>query len=86
MKNHKNTFEENTIYVDETSMLDIELAHKLLDAVHTNTKLIFIGDTKQLPSVGPGNVFHDLIQSNVFNTVKLHQIMRQAKDSNIIKL
>lgn len=72
--------------IDEASMIDISLASSLFAALPLSCQVILVGDENQLPSVGPGNVFHDLIQSNVFNTVKLHQIMRQAKDSNIIKL
>ena len=72
--------------IDEASMIDISLAASLFAALPLSCQVILVGDENQLPSVGPGNVFHDLIQSKVFNTVKLYQIMRQAKDSNIIKL
>lgn len=72
--------------IDESSMIDISLAASLFAALPLSCQIIMVGDENQLPSVGPGNVFHDLIASNLFNTVKLFQIMRQAKDSNIIKL
>lgn len=72
--------------IDESSMIDINLAATLLSAIPLKSQIIFVGDENQLPSVGPGNVFHDFIASNLFETVKLHEIMRQAKDSNIIKL
>ena len=72
--------------IDESSMIDINLASTLLSAIPLKSQIIFVGDENQLPSVGPGNVFHDFIASNLFETVKLHEIMRQAKDSNIIKL
>ena len=72
--------------IDESSMIDINLASTLLSALPLNSQVIFVGDENQLPSVGPGNVFHDFIASNLFETVKLYEVMRQAKDSNIIKL
>ena len=72
--------------IDESSMIDINLASTLLSALPLSSQVIFVGDENQLPSVGPGNVFHDFIASNLFETVKLHEVMRQAKDSNIIKL
>lgn len=85
LKNHNSPFEENTIFVDETSMLDIELANKLLDAVDINTKLLFIGDTKQLPSVGPGKVLKDLIDSKIPIVVTLNVVKRQGEYSGIIR-
>lgn len=72
--------------IDESSMIDISLAASLFKALPLSTRIILVGDENQLPSVGPGNVFHDLIASNLFTTVKLFEIMRQAKDSNIVKL
>lgn len=72
--------------IDEASMIDINLAASLFRALPLGTQLILVGDENQLPSVGPGNVFHDLIASNLFETIKLYEIMRQAKDSNIIRL
>lgn len=72
--------------IDEASMIDINLAASLFRALPLSTQMILVGDENQLPSVGPGNVFHDLIASNLFETIKLYEIMRQAKNSNIIKL
>lgn len=72
--------------IDESSMIDISLAASLFKALPLSTRIILVGDENQLPSVGPGNVFHDFIASNLFTTVKLFEIMRQAKDSNIVKL
>lgn len=72
--------------VDETSMIDINLASSMFKALPLKSQIILVGDENQLPSVGPGNVFHDLIASNLFTTVKLYEVMRQAADSNIIKL
>jgi exodeoxyribonuclease V alpha subunit len=82
--NSSNPFDEDIIIVDETSMLDIMLAKHLLSAIKYGAKVIFIGDTKQLPSVGPGNVLKDLINSNKVNTVTLNVPKRQTSQSGII--
>ncbi|MDE7263957.1 MAG: ATP-dependent RecD-like DNA helicase [Anaeroplasmataceae bacterium] len=74
------------VIIDESSMIDINLAASLFKAIPLSARVILVGDENQLPSVGPGNVFHDLIASNLFATVKLFEIMRQARDSNIVKL
>lgn len=84
--NEKSQLYASLYIIDESSMIDINLASTLLSALPSSSQVIFVGDENQLPSVGPGNVFHDFIASNLFETVKLHEIMRQAKDSNIIKL
>ncbi|MDE6583836.1 MAG: ATP-dependent RecD-like DNA helicase, partial [Anaeroplasmataceae bacterium] len=65
---------------------DITLAASLFKALPLSCRVILVGDENELPSVVPGNVFHDLIASNLFTTVKLFEIMRQAQDSNIVKL
>lgn len=72
------------LIVDETSMLDISLAASLLKAVPDNCQLIFIGDADQLPSVGAGNVLHDLLSCEKINHYKLTKIFRQAQESSII--
>lgn len=72
------------LIVDETSMLDISLASALLKAVPDNCQLIFIGDADQLPSVGAGNVLHDLLSCEKINHYKLTKIFRQAQESSII--
>ncbi len=72
--------------IDEASMIDINLAASLFKAIPLSARVILVGDENQLPSVGPGNVFHDVIASDLFTTVKLFEIMRQAKDSNIVNL
>lgn len=77
---------QKLIIVDESSMLDIFLAYKLLQAVKDDAKVIFVGDVDQLPSVGPGQVLSDMITSNQIKTVRLDEIHRQAKDSNIVEL
>lgn len=72
------------VIIDEFSMVDIELASRLLNALSLDVKIIFVGDKDQLPSVGPGNVLDDLIESNVIKTIKLTQIHRQKTNSSII--
>jgi len=80
----KNPVDADVIIVDETSMVDIMLINSLLKAVKPGTKLIFSGDADQLPSVGAGNVLHDMIKSGVVATVKLEKIFRQAEESLIV--
>lgn len=84
---HKNASDPiiaDLIVVDEASMLDIELASIFLNAVQSGTLVLFIGDINQLPSVGPGDVLHDLIGSGVIPTVQLTEVYRQGKESPII--
>ena len=72
------------IIVDESSMLDALLTHYLLKAVPGQATLILVGDVDQLPSVGPGNVLRDLIDCGRFPVVRLNEIFRQARESQII--
>ena len=72
------------VIVDEMSMVDMFLMNYLLQSVYLGTKLILVGDSDQLSSVGPGNVLKDIINSEVINTVKLDKIFRQAAKSKII--
>ncbi len=72
------------IIIDEMSMVDIYLAHALLMAVPVGTRLIMVGDVNQLPSVGPGSVLKDIIDSGQFPVVRLTKIFRQATESDII--
>ncbi|MBU0997177.1 MAG: ATP-dependent RecD-like DNA helicase [Firmicutes bacterium] len=74
------------IIIDEASMLDVVLANHLFESIRSNTKVVIVGDDNQLPSVGPGQVLADLIESDMFNVVKLSKIHRQANDSSIISL
>ncbi|KOF57042.1 MULTISPECIES: SF1B family DNA helicase RecD2 [Clostridium] len=74
----------DVIIIDEASMIDIMLMHSLLKAIGLGTRLIIVGDVDQLPSVGPGNVLRDLIESNCVKVFKLKEIFRQAKESMII--
>jgi len=72
------------IIIDETSMVDILLMNSLLKAIVPGTRLILVGDVDQLPSVGPGNVLKDIIESGVVKVVKLTEIFRQAQESMIV--
>jgi len=72
------------IVIDETSMLDILLMHYLLKAIPDHATLVLVGDADQLPSVGPGNVLHDIIESGTVPVVRLTEIFRQAQQSRII--
>lgn len=84
---HKNAADPiiaDLIVVDEASMLDIELASIFLSAVQSGTLVLFIGDINQLPSVGPGDVLHDLIDSECIPTVQLSTVYRQGSQSPII--
>ncbi len=91
---HSNTFSVNEnnplnghlLIVDEFSMVDNYLMHQLLRASENLGQIIFIGDEDQLPSVGPGNVLKDLIDSDLINMIRLTKIYRQSEKSNIIKL
>ena len=74
----------DVIIVDEVSMVDIFLMNYLLQAIYKGTKLALVGDSNQLPSVGPGNVLKDIIQSERLTTITLNKIFRQAAKSKII--
>lgn len=83
-KNADNPLEADAIIIDEMSMVDMHLFSSLLKAVLPGTHLILVGDSSQLPSVGPGQVLHDLIESGEFTTITLQKIFRQAKQSDIV--
>ena len=83
-RNEQNPLETDVIIIDEMSMVDISLMYALLKAILAGTRLILVGDVNQLPSVGPGAVLKDIIESGQFNTVKLNKIFRQASTSDII--
>lgn len=74
------------VIVDEFSMVDASLCARLLSALEDNTRLVIVGDSDQLPSVGPGNVLNDLIKSKEITTVYLSKIHRQTENSSIIDL
>lgn len=83
-RNDQNPLETDVIIIDEMSMVDISLMNALLKAVLSGTRLILVGDVNQLPSVGPGCVLRDIIDSGCFHTVMLTKIFRQASTSDII--
>ena len=83
-RNEQNPLETDVIIIDEMSMVDITLMHNLLKAVVAGTRLILVGDVNQLPSVGPGCVLKDIIDSHACNAVRLNRIFRQASESDII--
>ncbi|MCR5352717.1 MAG: ATP-dependent RecD-like DNA helicase [Clostridiales bacterium] len=83
-RNEDNPLDYGAVIVDEASMIDIFLFTALLKALKPGTRLILIGDVDQLPPVGAGDVFGDLIKSGSFTTVRLKEIFRQSKDSLII--
>lgn len=83
-RNEENPLEADVIIIDEMSMVDIHLFQSLLCAVSVGTRLIMVGDVNQLPSVGPGQVLHDLISSGSFPVVILKKIFRQAGESDIV--
>lgn len=74
------------VILDEASMIDTYLMASLLKGISANCKIIMVGDDHQLPSVGPGQLLHDLIESEKLSVVKLKELYRQGKDSNIISL
>ena len=83
-RNAQNPLEEDVIIIDETSMVDIYLMYALLCAIVPGTRLILVGDVNQLPSVGPGCVLKDIIDSAAVPVVRLTKIFRQASESDII--
>ena len=80
-----NPLKADVVIVDESSMIDILLMHSLLYALKPGCRLIMVGDADQLPSVGPGNVFADIIRSGAVPTVALTEIFRQAQGSGIVR-
>lgn len=83
-KNEENPLEADVIIIDEMSMVDIHLFQALLKAVMPGTRLIMAGDISQLPSVGPGQILKDMIDSGCFPVVMLQKIFRQAETSDIV--
>lgn len=75
----------DVLIVDEASMIDISLMNVLLKAMQPGTRLIIVGDVDQLPSVGPGNVLRDIIESDAVKVVRLNQIFRQGQESMIVQ-
>ena len=83
-RNQENPLEADVVIIDEMSMVDIQLFQALLKAILPGTRLILVGDVDQLPSVGPGQVLRDLMNSRAFSTVTLEKIFRQAGQSDIV--
>lgn len=82
--NESNPLPYDVIIVDEVSMVDIQLMYAFLRAVKRGAKVILSGDSDQLPSVGPGNVLHDIINSEIIPVIRLERIFRQAEESLIV--
>ncbi len=83
-KDEEDPIDADVIILDEASMVDIILMYNLLKAVKLGSRLLLVGDSDQLPSVGAGNVLKDIIDSNVIKTVRLNEIFRQARESMIV--
>lgn len=83
-RNLRNPLEYQAIIVDEMSMVDIFVFNALIEALPFGCRLIMVGDSDQLPSVGAGNVLHDLIESGLLPVVELKEIFRQSRESNIV--
>ena len=82
--NKSNPLPRGTVIVDEASMMDVPLTRRLFDALGLGSRLVFVGDADQLPSVGPGNVLRDVIASAAVPCVRLETIFRQAESSLIV--
>ena len=83
-RNAENPLETDVIIIDEMSMVDLQLFQALLRAITPGTRLILVGDVDQLPSVGPGQILRDIINSRAFPMVVLQKIFRQAGESDIV--
>lgn len=83
-RNEENPLEADVIIIDEMSMVDLPLMYALLGAIVPGTRLVLVGDRNQLPSVGPGSVLKDIIDSDCFPVVMLSKIFRQAEESDIV--
>ena len=84
LRDRENPLDADLVIVDEASMVDILLMNHLLKAVEAGTHLLLVGDADQLPSVGAGNVLHDLIRSGIVPVTRLGTIFRQSEDSFIV--
>lgn len=84
--NEYNKSKVKFVVIDEASMIDASLFDSLLKGLSYNTKIVLVGDYHQLPSVGPGQVLKDLIESDCLNIVRLNKLYRQSQDSNILTL
>ena len=83
-KDESDPLKADAVIVDEMSMVDIQLLHSLLRAIRPGTRLILVGDPDQLPPVGPGFPFHDMLRSGILPAIRLTEIFRQAQQSLIV--
>lgn len=83
-RDEQNPLDADVIIIDEVSMIDNHLMYFLMKAIPSHCTLVFIGDSNQLPSVGPGNVLHDIIGSKMVEVIRLEEIFRQAQESQIV--
>ncbi|HCH28321.1 MAG TPA: ATP-dependent RecD-like DNA helicase [Ruminococcaceae bacterium] len=83
-RNERNPLESDVVIIDEASMVDVLLFESLLKALRPMSRLIIVGDSKQLPSVSAGNVLYDILESGKFPSITLKKVFRQAKESAII--
>ena len=83
-RNEENPLEADVVIIDETSMMDVRIFQSLLKAIVPGTRLVLVGDASQLPSVGPGQVLRDLLNSECFPSVELKKIYRQDEESDIV--
>ena len=83
-RNPENPLEADVVILDEASMIDTVLAYNTLKALPPRCQLVVVGDVDQLPSVGPGSVLKNIIESGVADVVRLRHIFRQAQESLII--
>ena len=84
--NEYNKSDAKLVIIDEASMIDVPLYNSLLKGLRVDTKIIMVGDYDQLPSVGPGQLLKDLIESDMLNVISLKELYRQSENSNIIML
>ena len=83
-KNQDSPLDADAVIIDEASMIDTILMYNLIKAIPPEASLILVGDIDQLPSVGPGNVLRDIIDSGVFKVITLNEIFRQSRESLIV--
>lgn len=79
----KNVIEDGLVILDEMSMVDLSIAYKLMKSVSKDSRIVFVGDAEQLPSVGPGNVFSDMLNSGCIEVTRLDTVFRQSGTSRI---
>ncbi len=84
VRDETNPLKTDVVIVDEMSMVDIQLLHSLMQAIPENKRIILVGDPDQLPPVGPGFPFNDMLRSQMLNSVRLTEIFRQAQESLIV--